>query len=151
MIHGPGNKGNLNLLYKFVQAGIPYPLGSFKNQRSFLSIQNFCFIIQNLINGALNPGAYLLADSMSISTLDLVKLIGRVSGKKVRFIKMPKSLVRGLAHMGSIFHAPFNTSTLVKLVENMKVSNKKLLLNLKKELPISTIDGLTKTIKSFNE
>lgn len=151
MIHGPGNKGNLNLLYKFVQAGIPYPLTLFDNQRSYLSIENFCFIIQNLVYGALDPGEYLLADSNSISTLDLVKLIGNVSGRRVRFISMPTSLVKGLARLGSVFHAPFNSSTLVKLVENMKVSNKKLLLNLKKELPVSTIDGLTKTIKSFNE
>jgi len=151
LIHGPGNKGNLNMLYKFVQAGIPYPLVLFKNQRSYLSIENFCFIIRNLLNDALDPGVYLLADSMSISTLDLVKLIGEVSGKSIRFIKMPKSLVRGLARLGSLFQVPFNSGTLVKLVENMKVSNKKLLLNLKKELPVSAVEGLTRTIKSFDE
>ncbi len=39
MIHGPGNKGNLNLLYKFVQKGIPYPLAAFDNERSYLSVQ----------------------------------------------------------------------------------------------------------------
>jgi hypothetical protein len=36
MIHGSGNKGNLNLLYKFASNGIPWPLGSFENKRSFL-------------------------------------------------------------------------------------------------------------------
>ena len=35
MIHGPGNKGNLNLLYKIVSKGLPWPLGEFKNKRSF--------------------------------------------------------------------------------------------------------------------
>jgi nucleoside-diphosphate-sugar epimerase len=44
MIHGPGNKGNLNLLYQIVQKGIPYPLAAFENKRSFLSIENLCFI-----------------------------------------------------------------------------------------------------------
>ncbi|NJN27367.1 MAG: NAD-dependent epimerase/dehydratase family protein [Cyclobacteriaceae bacterium] len=29
MIHGPGNKGNLNLLYKFIHSGVPYPWGLF--------------------------------------------------------------------------------------------------------------------------
>lgn len=43
MVHGPGNKGNLNLLYRFSQKGIPYPLASFDNKRSFLSIENFLF------------------------------------------------------------------------------------------------------------
>jgi nucleoside-diphosphate-sugar epimerase len=26
MIHGPGNKGNLNLLYQLVSKGLPWPL-----------------------------------------------------------------------------------------------------------------------------
>ena len=40
MIHGPGNKGNLNLLYGVVSKGIPWPLGAFENRRSFTSIGN---------------------------------------------------------------------------------------------------------------
>ena len=80
-----------------------------------------------------------------------MKLIGDVSGKSIRFINMPKSLVRGLARLGSIFQVPFNADTLVKLVGNMKVSNKKLLLNLKEGLPVSAVEGLTRTIKSFDE
>ena len=39
MIHGPGNKGNLNLLFKIVSKGLPWPLGQFKNKRSFLFIR----------------------------------------------------------------------------------------------------------------
>ncbi len=34
MIYGPGNKGNLNLLYKLVSKGIPLPLGAFENSHS---------------------------------------------------------------------------------------------------------------------
>ena len=49
MIHGPGNKGNLNLLYKIVSKGLPWPLGAFENKRSFCSIDNVCFIIKELI------------------------------------------------------------------------------------------------------
>ena len=42
MIHGLGNKGNLNLLYDFVSQGLPWPLGDFKNSRSYCSIKNQC-------------------------------------------------------------------------------------------------------------
>ena len=45
MIHGPGNKGNLNLLYQLVSKGIPWPLGTFHNQRSFCSIDNVCYVV----------------------------------------------------------------------------------------------------------
>ena len=46
MIHGPENKGNLNLLFKLVSIGIPWPLGAFENKRSFCSIDNLMFIIK---------------------------------------------------------------------------------------------------------
>jgi hypothetical protein len=41
MIHGSVNKRNLNLLFKIVSKGLPWPLGEFKIKRSFCSIDNF--------------------------------------------------------------------------------------------------------------
>jgi nucleoside-diphosphate-sugar epimerase len=151
MIHGPGNKGNLNLLYRFVKTGIPYPLGAFKNKRSFLSIENFCFVIQKIIEEQLKSGTYLLSDDDPVSTNEVVRIIGRGLDKKVRILHLPKAIILSLARIGSWTQAPFNTSTVAKLCENMVVSNQKLLLNLKAKLPVSSIDGLMKTIKSFNE
>src|SRR4051812_35663538 len=49
MTHGPGNKGNLNLLFKIINKGFPYPLAVFSNKRSFLSVGNLCFIIKEII------------------------------------------------------------------------------------------------------
>jgi len=50
MIHGPGNKGNLNLLYKVVKKGIPWPLASFNNRRSFLSVDNLSYLIKEILD-----------------------------------------------------------------------------------------------------
>ena len=49
MVYGPGNKGNLNLLYNLVRKGYPWPLGKFKNKRSFCSVENLCFVIKEII------------------------------------------------------------------------------------------------------
>ncbi len=49
MIHGPGNKGNLNLLYNVVKKGIPWPLGAFENRRSFTSVENICFAVNGVL------------------------------------------------------------------------------------------------------
>ena len=49
MIHGPGNKGNLNLLYGMVKKGIPWPLGAFENRRTFTSIGNVCFAVNGVL------------------------------------------------------------------------------------------------------
>jgi len=78
MIHGPGNKGNLNLLFKIVNKGLPWPLGVFENKRSFCSIDNLCFIIKELIeNDQIPPGIYNIADDSPVSTYELIKLISR--------------------------------------------------------------------------
>ncbi len=151
LVHGPGNKGNLNLLYKFVRSGMPYPLGAFENQRSFLSIENFCFVINAIINNQLPPDTYFLSDEKSIATNELVRIIGIAIGKNIRILKIPKPLINLIASIGSVFHLPFRRSNISKLTENLIVSNKKLLLNLNSNLPVTAEEGLLKTIKSFDE
>lgn len=59
MIHGSGNKGNLNLLYQIIKKGIPWPLVNFDNRRSFLSIDNLQFIINEMINTISTPSGSL--------------------------------------------------------------------------------------------
>ena len=58
MIHGPGNKGNLNLLYGVVSKGIPWPLGAFENRRSFTSIGNLQEVIKGLLTKDAPSGPY---------------------------------------------------------------------------------------------
>tara|TARA_R110002124_G_scaffold189476_1_gene356790 strand:+ start:24911 stop:25294 length:384 start_codon:yes stop_codon:yes gene_type:complete len=86
LIHGSGNKGNLNLLYKLVDKGLPWPLGAFDNKRSFLSIENLCFVIKELLGNTTIPsGAYQVADDKSLSTNELIQLLGVSLGKKKQF------------------------------------------------------------------
>ena len=78
MIHGPGNKGNLNLLYKLVSKNIPWPLGAFENKRSFCSIDNLMFIFKELIEREDIPsGIYNIADDEPLSTNELIGLIAQ--------------------------------------------------------------------------
>jgi nucleoside-diphosphate-sugar epimerase len=151
MVHGPGNKGNLNLLYKFVKSGMPYPLGRYRNQRSFLSVDNFSFVIHNILDGNLPGGTYMLADTESLSTTDLVRLIYSALGRKIRIINIPKRVIGAIAGIGSLFHLPINKDTISKLTDSQVVSNKKLLLNLKQDLPVEADEGILKTIKSIDE
>ena len=58
MIHGPGNKGNLNLLYALVKKGFPWPLAAFENQRSFLSIENLIFFSSVFKNSIARASSY---------------------------------------------------------------------------------------------
>lgn len=151
MIHGPGNKGNLNLLYKFVEKGIPYPLAAFENKRSFLSIDNLNFLVFEMLkNKNISSGIYNFADDESLSTNDLVKLIANVSGKKEKLWKISSGFISTAAKVGDVLKLPLNSERLKKLTENYLVTNQKIknALGIEK-LPVSAKEGLEKTIKSF--
>jgi nucleoside-diphosphate-sugar epimerase len=150
MIHGPGNKGNLNLLYKIVSKGFPWPLGAFENKRSFCSIDNLCFIINELIsNDAIPSGVYNIADDEPIATNDLIKLISESQGKQYQILNIPVFIIKFISKVGDLFNFPLNSERLNKLTETYIVSNGKIKKAINKPLPLSAKEGLMKTLNSF--
>ncbi|WP_326986009.1 NAD-dependent epimerase/dehydratase family protein [Chryseobacterium sp. MP_3.2] len=151
MIHGPGNKGNLNLLYQVVNKGIPWPLGSFSNERSFLSIDNLNFLILKMLTSKdISSGIYNFADDDKLSTNDLIEIIAKVSGNKSKIWKINSGLISGFARAGDFLKLPLNSERLKKLTESYVVSNTKIKMALGiDQLPVSAQEGLIKTIKSF--
>lgn len=151
MIHGPGNKGNLNLLYKIVSFGLPWPLGAFENKRSYCSIDNLCFIIQELIeNENIPSGVYNIADDEPLSTNDLISLIASSQSRTLKIFKIPKIIIYAFAKIGNFLHLPLNTERLSKLTESYIVSNDKIKQAIGKPLPITSKEGFIKTFNSFN-
>jgi len=150
MIHGPNNQGNLNLLYSFVSKGFPYPFGKYVNKRSFVSVDNLCFIINELIdNTKIESGIYNIADDVSLSTIDLVQIMSEVLNKPIRILKLPILFVRFTAKVGDFLPIPINSERLLKLTENYEVSNLKIKKAIQKKLPLSSKEGIKKTITSF--
>ena len=150
MIHGPGNKGNLNLLYSVIEKGIPWPLGSFENKRSFTSVDNLCFVIQGLLSKVVETGIYQMGDDEALSTNELIEVICSAMGRKAHIWHLPKGLMHSLAGVGSCLHLPLNKERLRKLTESYVVSNAKIKRALGiDEMPVRAKDGLVKTIKSF--
>lgn len=151
MIHGPGNKGNLNLLYKFVAKGIPYPLGAFENRRSFLSIDNLSFVIAQLLKeDKLKSGIYNIADDAALSTNKIIELTSQVLNKPVRILKIPRWMPIALAKVGDILRLPLNSYSLKKLTGSFVVSNGKITGALGTKMPVEAEDGILKTLRSFN-
>src|SRR5574344_1112337 len=152
MIHGPGNKGNLNLLYSVVKKGIPWPLGAFENRRSFTSIDNICYVINGLLTKNISSGIYHIGDDEALSTNELLEVMCKAIGKKTYIWKINRSFMKSIARIGDILHLPLNSVRLKKLTENYVVSNAKIKMALEIEkMPISASEGLTKTIKSFEK
>jgi nucleoside-diphosphate-sugar epimerase len=151
MIHGQGNKGNLNLLYKLVSKSIPWPLGAFDNKRSFCSIDNLMFIIKELIEREdISSGVYNIADDEALSTNEVISVLAESQNRTARIWKVSKGLVQYFAKIGNLLKLPLNEERLHKLTDSYVVSNQKIKSVIGKPLPVSSKEGLLKTFKSFS-
>lgn len=150
MIHGPGNKGNLNLLYKVVMKIKFWPLGAFENKRSFCGINNLIFVINELINNnEVSSGIYNISDDNTLSSNQIIHLISSMEGKKIFIINIPKYIIHFFSKIGTLLNLGFNESSLSKVTNNYIVSNEKLKAALKKELPFDASENMICTLKSF--
>lgn len=151
MIHGPGNKGNLNLLWKIAQLGLPWPLAAFENLRSFASVENVCAAVEQLALKGKN-GIYPIADDTPISTNRIIELMAQTQGRTAKLWRIPKGLMRFGAKVGDVLHLPLNTERLQKLTEDSLLDNTALKQALGwKEMPISAEAGLLTTLNAFKE
>ncbi|WP_018629376.1 NAD-dependent epimerase/dehydratase family protein [Niabella aurantiaca] len=152
-IHGPGERGTIYKLFKFIVKGIPYPFGKFSNKRSFLSIDNLYFLIQSIIENhtRLETGIYNIADDEALSTADIIRCIERKTGRKKTILNIPKKVIFLIGSVGNILHLPINKTTIAKLTSTRIISNNKIKNSLGvKKLPFTAEEGLIKTITSFN-
>ena len=151
MIHGPGNKGNLNLLYQVVSRGFPWPLGAYDNKRSFCSVDNIAYVIEQLfLRENIATGIFQVGDDEPISTNELIQLISASVGKKAVIWNLPKRFMSNLVCVLGFLSLPLNKERLRKLTENYVVSNQKIKNALGIDrMPVTTVEGMKKTLESF--
>jgi nucleoside-diphosphate-sugar epimerase len=130
---------------------IPYPFAAFTNKRSFLSVDNLCYIIERIICDNIIPGGiYNIADDESLSTNEVVRIISEASGLKDKLWNISPKLIKAAASVGDKLHMPLNSERLKKLTESYVVSNDKIKKALQiSRLPVSSTEGLKRTIYSF--
>ena len=140
MIYGKNAPGNIDSLIKLVKKLPIIPLGKIENKRSFISIENLCYIIDEIITQKQN-GIFLASDDEPLSTSKLIELIAKNLDKKIYLIKIPffESLLKILKPS---FHK--------RLYGSLEVDNTltKEKLNLKN--PYSVEDGIRLMIKGEN-
>jgi nucleoside-diphosphate-sugar epimerase len=95
LIYGPGVKGNFRALLGLVARGIPLPLASIANRRSFIFIENLLDLVELALTHAAAPGAiWLMRDDEDISTPELFRRLARHEGRQVRLFPFPPGLLR---------------------------------------------------------
>lgn len=151
LVYGPGNKGNMNLLVDLMRQRIPWPLGAFENQRSFVAMGNVAFAVKGIINGPVPTGIYNLADDQTLSTNELVRLIATALGNKPAIWKVPRPLIRAAARLGDILPLPLNSQRMRKLTGSFVVSNQKLKTALGVErMPFTLTESLMQALELYS-
>ncbi|GAB6057931.1 UDP-glucose 4-epimerase family protein [Desulfonatronum parangueonense] len=92
LVHGPGVKGNLLRLLQGIQQNRPFPLGAVVNKRSLIGIENLCSALCLCVAHPAT-GTYLVADSESISSPELVRTLAKAMGRQVRQFAVPVPLM----------------------------------------------------------
>lgn len=95
LVYGPGVKANFLSLFKIVDRGVPLPLASIDNGRSFIYLGNLVDAIITCINHPKASGrTYLISDGEDVSTPELIRRLGAALGRPARLFPFPPTLMR---------------------------------------------------------
>ena len=144
LVYGPGVKENFLSMMRWVNSGVPLPLGTIHNKRSLVALDNLVDLIVTCIG---HPAAanqtFLAGDGEDLSTTELLYRIGKALGKPVRLIPFPVSLL--------IFAASLlgKKAVIQRLCGFLQVDISKTRKLLEWEPPISVDEGLRRAVKNF--
>lgn len=100
LVYAADAPGNFRKLLGLSYKGFPLPLGSLKNKRSFIALENLVdFICHCSMHKNAKNQTFLVSDGYDFSTPELMKLISYGMGKKCVLFPFPLSLLRLLAKL----------------------------------------------------
>lgn len=95
LVYGPGVKANFLRLMQAVHRGVPLPLGSVRNQRSMVALDNLTDLLAVCAVHPAAPGQTLLvSDGQDLSTPDLIRGMAEALGRPARLLPFPPSWLR---------------------------------------------------------
>lgn len=100
LVYGPGVKGNFRSLVSWVKKGVPLPLSSVYNRRSFVALDNLVDLLVTCVD---HPAAanqtFLVSDGVDLSTPDLLLRLAAAYGRKGRLFPFPVGVLRWVASL----------------------------------------------------
>ncbi|HDV6748112.1 TPA: NAD-dependent epimerase/dehydratase family protein [Legionella pneumophila] len=144
LVYGPYVKANFLRILQLIDKKWPLPFGSIYNKRTFIYIDNLVSAISAVVS---EPSAanqvYLVADDCSWSLTQLVQTLSRKMNTKLFLIPIPVQILIFLFKLCGLKN--INT----RLFSSLEVSNEKIKSQLGWTPPVSSIDGLEKTVKWY--
>lgn len=98
LVYGPGVKGNLQTMMRWLARGVPLPFASLNNRRSLVGLDNLCDLITVCLSHPAASGeTFLVSDGKDISTAELLRITGEAMGHPARLFTMPDAWLSGMA------------------------------------------------------
>lgn len=100
LIYGPGVKANFFSMMRWLNRGVPLPLGAIHNHRSLLGLGNLLDLVMVCLA---HPHAanqtFLASDGHDVSTTELLTMMGQALGKPARLVKVPQTWLETAAQL----------------------------------------------------
>lgn len=100
LVYGPGVKANFLSMMRWIDRGLPLPLGAIHNQRSLVALDN---LVDFLMTCAAHPAAanqtFLVSDGEDLSTTELLVRMAAALGKPSRLLPVPGWMLSSAASL----------------------------------------------------
>lgn len=131
LVYGPGVGANALQLLRWVDRGLPLPLGHVRNARSMVARENVVGALRTVLDsaGALNE-TFFVSDGRPLSTPELLRIIAGALGRPARLLPVPLAFLRAMGRLGDRVGSPagfpVTSAVLERLLGSLVVDSSKL-------------------------
>jgi len=144
LVYGADNPGNMARLIKLIKTGLPLPLSSIHNRRSFIYVGNLVSAIATCLQ---HPKArsetFLVSDREVLSTLELIQLLGKGLDRQIYSFPCPAQLLKLAGQFTN------QTSTVDRLIGSLEIDSSKIQTLLNWSPPFTVTEGLSITSQCY--
>jgi nucleoside-diphosphate-sugar epimerase len=146
LVYGPGVKANFLSMVRWLDRGIPLPLGAIDNRRSLVSIGNLTDLVLTCIDHPAAAGEiFLVSDGEDLSTTQLLRRTALALGKSARLVPVPAGLLQAAASMVG------KSGIAERLCGNLQVDIQRTCELLGWRPPINTEKALRQTVEHYRD
>lgn len=144
LVYGASVKGNFAQMVKILKRGLPLPLATINNQRSFIYVKN---LVDALILCATHPSAagntYLVSDNEDLSTSELLRKLSIDLGVSPRLFSCPEFILK---YAGKLFG---KSEQVARLAGSLQIDSSKIRNELGWKPPFTVNEGLKATVNEI--
>ena len=144
LVYGPGVKGNLLRLIRWIDMGIPLPFRNVDNRRSFIGVDN---LVDFITKCSLHPQAageiFLISDENDLSTTELIKKLAYSLNKPVYLFPIPINIIRTFSKIIR------KRGPIDRLFGSLQIKSEKARCLLNWTPPFSVDEGMSRTVSWY--